>query len=457
MIEGTLTYPLSSSQQTLFLARKFSVHKSVINVATSVILHSTLDLDTLVKALQTAIERWDAFGIRLFREGKLVKQYFAKRACKSLIVKDFTGGTFSEMEKFFRKEATRKMNIYNTPLARFYLIVTPKGESGIYSVVSHLIMDSWAISFFYKDVLDIYYSMMNALPLPKEMRSYESVLKKESEYSGSAREKRDIAFWEEEFKKPEPFYTHVNGLEKHEQYGKKKKKPETRYGNVFFLRTKASIEQFILSGEEVAEMQSFARDNGFPSVQVLFLLGFRLYLARVNGKQKDVGFYDVVSRRGTIDEKFSGGTRVHIFPLRTIMEEEMTFLQGLNILFETQSSMYKHADLNPMEIIKLEKKYYPVTMRESYRSAALTFQPLSLALESKVSYDAAWYSNGAASNPFYVTIMDGDGSGNLKCYYEYMNHQIKKETALKCHEFMRKVILTGVRNPQITLREIFEF
>jgi len=455
MIEGITTYPLSSSQQTLFLARKFSVHKSVINVATSVILRSSLDMETLVKALRIAIERWDAFGIRLVREGKTVKQYFTERAYESLIVKDFSKGTFNEMEEFFKKEAARKMKIYGKPMARFYLITTPKGESGIYSVVSHLIMDSWAISFFYKDVLDIYYSLMNALPLPKEMRSYESVLKKELEYSGSVREKSDIGFWEEEFKKPEPFYTHVNGIMKREQFSEIKEKLEIRYGNVFFLRTKASIEQLILSREDVAEMQKFAQDNGFPSIQVLFLLGFRLYLAKVNGKQKDVGFYDVVSRRGTVDEKFSGGTRVHIFPLRTIMEEDMTFIQGLNLLYDTQSSMYKHADLNPMEIIKLEKKYYPVTMRESYRTAALTFQPLSLGLESKVSYDACWYSNGAASNPFYVTIMDGDGSGNLKCYYEYMNHQIKKETALKCHEFMRMAILAGVRNPQISLGEIF--
>lgn len=455
MVEEITTYPLSSSQQTLFLARKFSVHKSVINVATSVILRSSLDMDNLVKALRVAIGRWDAFGIRLVREGKTVKQYFAERACESLVVKDFSKGTFNEMEEFFEKEAARKMKIYGKPMARFYLITTPKGECGIYSVVSHLIMDSWAISFFYKDVLDIYNSLMNALPLPKEMRSYESVLKKELEYNGSVREKKDIAFWEEEFKKPEPFYTHVNGQEKREQYQKRRSKPEVRYGNVFFLRTKARIEQLILSREDVAEMQKFAQDNGFPSIQVLFLLGFRLYLAKVNGKQKDVGFYDVVSRRGTIDEKFSGGTRVHIFPLRTIMVEEMTFLQGLNLLFETQNSMYKHADLNPLEIIKLEKKYYPVTMKQSYRSAALTYQPLSLELQSKVGYEASWYSNGAASNPFYVTIMDGDGSGNLKCYYEYMNHQIKKETALKCHEFMRKIILAGVRNPQIRLGEIF--
>ena len=220
MVEGTTTYPLSSSQQTLFLARKFSLHKSVINGVTFVILRSSLDMDNLFMALRIAIERWDAVGIRMVREGKTVKQYFTERVYESLVVKDFSKGTFSEMEEFFKKEASRKMQIYNKPMARFYLITTPKGESGIYSVISHLIMDSWAISFFYKDVLDIYYSLMNARPFPKEMRSYESVLKKELEYSGSVREKSDIAFWEEEFKKPEPFYTHVNGQEKRERYKK---------------------------------------------------------------------------------------------------------------------------------------------------------------------------------------------------------------------------------------------
>ena len=456
MRENITTYPLSPSQQSLFLARKFSAHKSVTNVATSIILRRSLDMGILSKALQTAVERWDAFGIRLVKEGKEVRQYFTKRMYLSLTTFDYSGRTFGEMEEFFKREATRKLEIYEIPLAKFYLVTTPEGNSGIYSVISHLIMDSWAISFFYKDVLDIYHSLINGLPLPKEMRSYETVLKKELDYIGSEREGRDIAFWEEEFKKPEPFYTHVNGFQKNGHFGKKKKKPEIRSGNTFFIRTKGSIDELIVPGEEVAKMQDFARENGFPSIQILFLLGLRLYLAKVNGKQKDVGFYDVVSRRGTIDEKFSGGTRVHFFPLRTIMEEEMTFLQGLNLLFDTQNTLYKHADLNPMEIINLEKKCYPVSMKESYRSASLTFQPLSLGLESKVNYDARWYSNGAASNPFYLTIMEGDGSGNLKCYYEYMNHQIKKETVLGCHEFMRKAILAGIRNPQISLGEIFE-
>lgn len=455
MRENITTYPLSTSQQTLFLARKFSVHKSVINVATSIILHRALDMEILSKALQTAVDRWDAFGIRLVKEGKDARQYFTKRAYLSLSVLDYSGRTVGEMEEFFKKEAKRKLEIYDAPLARFYLVTTPKGDSGIFSVISHLIMDSWAINFFYKDVLDIYHSLENALPLPKEMRSYESVLQKELEYIGSERERRDIAFWQEEFKKPEPFYTHVNGLQTKGPFGKKKKTPEIRSGNAFFLRTKGSIDEHNMIGEDVAEMQDFAKENGFPSIQILFLMGFRLYLAKVNGKQKDVGFYDVVSRRGTVDEKLSGGTRVHFFPLRTIMEEDMTFLQGLNMLFDTQNTLYKHADLNPMEIINLEKKCYPVTMKESYRSASLTFQPLSLGLENQVSYDAQWYSNGAASNPFYITIMEGNGSGNLKCYYEYMNQHIKKETVLECHEFMRRAILAGIRNPQITLGEIF--
>lgn len=141
MKEDITTYPLSSSQQTLFLARKFSLHKSVINVATSVILKSVLDMEILVKALQMAIERSDAFGIRLVREGKTIKQYISKRDCQSLIVKDFSGQTDSEMVEFFKKEATRKMKIYDTPLSRFYLVTTPKGYSGIFSVVSHLIIE----------------------------------------------------------------------------------------------------------------------------------------------------------------------------------------------------------------------------------------------------------------------------------------------------------------------------
>jgi len=57
----------------------------------------------------------------------------------------------------------------------------------------------------------------------------------------------------------------------------------------------------------------------------LLLMGLRTVLSKFNNNEKDVSVKTNVARRGTLLEKHSGGTRIHFFPLRTIMEPDMTF------------------------------------------------------------------------------------------------------------------------------------
>ena len=68
--------------------------------------------------------------------------------------------------------------------------------------------------------------------------------------------------------------------------------------------------------------------------------------------------------------------------------------------------------------------------------------------------ETRWYSNGAAAQPFYLTVMDGDGTGGLKCYYEYMSNVIQPERVADVHRSMTKVMVEGAKNPDITLKEL---
>ena len=50
--------------------------------------------------------------------------------------------------------------------------------------------------------------------------------------------------------------------------------------------------------------------------------------------------------------------------------------------------------------------------------------------------------------------MDGDGTGALRCYYEYQDKNIKKEIPEQIHRTMLKVIMAGIRNPDIKIGDL---
>lgn len=181
-METKMYYPLTPSQLAMFLSRKYSVRKSIINIPTSLIVHETLDFDVLEDALEEAISRWDSFGIRLVKEGNAAKQYFGTREVESIKRLDFFNRTKEEMESTFKKLASKKLEVYDKPMARMYIVATPEGFGGIFSVISHLILDSWSISSFYKDLFEIYYYKMGEGEYPKDVVPYEDVLRQEIGY-----------------------------------------------------------------------------------------------------------------------------------------------------------------------------------------------------------------------------------------------------------------------------------
>ncbi len=164
----------------------------------------------------------------------------------------------------------------------------------------------------------------------------------------------------------------------------------------------------------------------------------------------------MVARRGTLEEKTTGGTRVHFVHFRTIMEPSMTFYEGCKMLFDKQNELYRHADFSPMEMFEIENALLPVNPGQSYRTTTMTFQPVPMSVAGGSEIETRWYSNGAAPQPLYLTIMDGDGTGGLKCYYEYISNVISQERIKEMHNYMTKVMLEGAKNPQVTLQELYD-
>ena len=451
-------YDLTPGQQLLLFSQTFTIHKQINNIFTLMLMEKTLDFEVLKSAVEYAYQQNDAFRLRMTKMGGKVKQYFAETDKPQIEILDFSGQTQGKMDRLLYSMAAKPIKIINRPMTRVFLIRSWNGINGIYFGVSHLILDSWAICVFLQYVMEVYEAMKNAAPMPKPLSPLEPLLQKDLEYKDSPQYRKDIEFWRNEFSRREQsLLAHVNGPSVLEKYRKKKRDPSLRYAKATRItRTAARHEVLYVPKEDVEKIQAFCEEQKI-SMQAVFMFGVRTSLSKLNDRQKDVGIYVTCARRGTLQEKRSGGSRVHSAIFRTIVEEGMTFEQACKEIYRYQTQIYRHADTDTVEMINMEAKEYN---RKGYftgwHTVIFTFQPIKLVLADGTPLHTKWYCNGVFSSTNYLTIMDADGTGALRCYHEYQKHVVKAERIKEFHSLMAQSVMAGVKDPSMTVGGILD-
>lgn len=449
-------YGLNASQLMLFYSQKFTLFKQVNNVFTLTLVEEELDFDVLRKAIGQAYATCDTLRIRFTKVGKEIKQYFLEKETPSIKTLDFTGQTREQMDKKLYKLASRPFYVKNRLMSSFYMVRSSEGMTGIYLGVSHLILDSWGICVLIKYIMDTYEALKNGAPMPAPLFSQEQLLIKDLAYRESPQYQRDIEFWQQECTRPEPYFTHINGSAKLQTYRKKKKNESLRYASGLALDTRAKHEVLVIPKEHVDEMKAYCIERNFP-MQALFLAAVRTVYSKLNDRQPDITVYTTVARRGTKQEKTGGGTRVHALMMRTIAQEGDTFDSVVEQVHGRQNVLYRHAEFGLLEYLPIvQAAYCGGDPMPGYASVSITFQPVQLTLGEGRICHTKWYCNGAASQSMYITVMDDDGSGALRVYYEYQQSVVKKQTILDFHTCMVNVMLSGVRNPAVTVGELLD-
>lgn len=445
-------YDLSPSQMLLFMSQKYTLHKQVNNICTSVLTDVELDFDILKKAIEMAYERNDSLRMRVVKQGKVMKQYFEDHEIPAIDYLDFRKTTFEEMEKKLYKIAHKRISNFGKAMSKVYLMHSFDGRCGLFFVVSHMILDLWGISVFYKDVFSIYEAVLKGTDMPKPLGSYEKLIIDDLNYKNTDSYKKDREYFEELFKKEEPIFTHINGSDVLNKYREKHKNPNLRYAQDFSLMTKAENMMLPLPKELVQRMTDYCSANKV-TMQSLVFLAYRSYLSRVNDNQTDISINTIVARRGTLQEKNAGGSRPHYFPFRTIFEENISIKKALELITQELTAMYRHAAMDPMEVLAMWKNMYHASELQEYTTTALTYQPVKLDYPG-MKIETKWYGNGALGIPFFLTVMDGDAAGGLKFHYEYQTHIITVDKVQKFHSYIMKAIQAAITKDEMTIGEL---
>ncbi|MCH5184904.1 MAG: peptide synthetase [Oscillospiraceae bacterium] len=456
-------YPLTTSQKLMLYTYQVCSKKEVLNIGTFLEIKYDIDKDVLAKAISKACERNESTRIRFVKgekEGE-IGQYIAAKSRKKAEYYDFSQRSREDIDRDLHAWTSTPFKLYNTPMNRIVMLSMPEGFFGIYLLVSHLTMDAQALILFLRDVIEIYCSMMyEEVEFPKETASYIEQLEKDLAYeAGNAASARDEKFFDELIKESEPIFCAAEGISKiraeRAKYG-----AQTRAVTNVSSDMSAAIKVFSLEKEPSDKLMKFCEDYKV-SMAALLMMGLRTYFQKFNYVD-DVSVQMAIARRATLKEKRSGGTRIHPFPCRTIIGRDKSFLEGLEIMKEKQSQLFRHANYNPVKFLDDRAKYYNLKPGQAYEPMSLTYQPLtlkddnSLSLISDIEYRTRWYSNGAAAQILYLTVMHRPFDNGLDFNFEYQPSGISEEKLEYLYYYVCRILFEALKDPERPIGEILD-
>lgn len=449
-------YSLIPSQQSMYLMVKYSFHKQLVQIPTAINVDFDIDFELLKKAFDIEVQRNDSLRNRFVQVDGMIKQYFVPKAHYDIEFKHFASK--DEQEAFFSKDAQRAVKFLKDETFRMYFYKTDGVGCGIYSNVSHLIMDAMGIVGMYFDLLRVYEALAKNEEMPAPLDKYEDYIVEEFKtLSNKKKMAKHEKFYKDYFLKGgEPFYAAVHGPQFLEAYRKKKKNNKLRVPEAYSpLYDKSSTIIRHIDPQDAEKIFSFCKER-LIAPESLFQLGLRTHCSAINYRVNDVFMMTICSKRASKKEKNMSGCLAQPLQLRTIISEDSTFSDALKEMVSVRTSLYRHASYPYITARDLSRDIYNYNLIQGPACMMYSWIPLPLSnmLPFKLSFK--FYDPGRYFSPLYtITAPDPSDSG-INVYYMYRCKLSTPEQINALHDNMLKTILKGIENPDITIGELLD-
>lgn len=456
------TFPLTAAQMLHYVPTVEYSEPQVTCLGVCLTLKADLDFGLLKKCIQMEFERYDCLRLRFTAPDKKgeVQQYIIPHDARDIPFIDFRGKTIAEAESLMQSWTRMPFDRVDAPMCEFAMVALQEGYQGIYLRIDHLLADSCSIIALANDIMELYCHYIFGTPLPGEYFSFkEAALKDLEKAKDPVRRAKDEVFWAELIRRGEPIYTDIRGPQHLEESRRRHGNPKLRAADRQMTDLRVGQASFYLEPEPTRRLLDYCAVNGV-SMTNLLLMGLRTYLSKQNGGEKDVSLRNYVCRRSSRLAKLSGGTRVHCFPCRTVIEPETEFLDGVFAIQNLQNNIYRHVNYDSGKVIKDTLEYYHAPARTTYESVALTYQPLPIRLQNEnlkgIPYRTMWFTNGTAIQPVYLTVMHNSTDYGLEFYFKYQAADYSYDDIEKLYYYLLRIVFMGVENPEMTVGEIME-
>ena len=456
------TYDLTPAQKMHYRWIKQYKTQQVAGLSIVASIKADIDFDILEKSIILEYQRYGCMRVRFTAPDKdgEVRQYLSEEKITHIPMKDLSSMTMEEADATMQKWAYETFDGDDIPMCQVFLMKLPEGYNGFFVHMDHRLIDSCGVVVMTNDIMALYTHFKFGSDCPEPLADYEEQLKKDLEKEQNpkrfAREKR---FWDEQLDKyGEPLYSDIQGPEVLERARKKHRKKSLRAADIEKKNLFVQVKDYPLEEAPAKAIMDFCLTHNL-SITNLLLLGLRTYLSKQNGGQEDISIQNFISRRSTRDEWTSGGSRTIMFPCRTVISPDTTFMEAAYIIQNTQNGIYMHAGYDPELIYEEVKKRYKTPKDTAYESCYLTYQPMPVRPENpflqEIPMHNKWFANGAATKKMYLTVTHTP-DGGMNFSYHYQVADLREKDMELLHYYLMRIIFRGMENSDMTIGEIME-
>jgi hypothetical protein len=450
-------YDLIPSQNSMYYMFKFSLHKNVMQIPTSITTDTVLDTETLKRAMKIETERNDCLRLRFKKSGDTIKQYFLTSApAKEIPVVTFR--TKEEEETYLAEDAQKSVRFLRGETYRMTIFTNSEGHTGIYFNVSHIIMDAIGIGVFYADLFAVYEALVSGKELPSPLARYEEAIQDDLAYLQNTKKyEKDkqffIDYWTNHGK---PFYAGVHGPELLLKQREKYKDPDLRVPDAYdLIHDKCDIVRKHVPAEQAQKIFNFCRETKNAPENVL-LLGMRTHCSAINFRTDDTLQIVMCSRRATLKTKHMSGCLAQPLQLHTVIPEDKTFTEALGIMFNVRAQLYRRADFPYMHARKLQMEILHYRNSQGPSCMMFSWLPLAFPEFNGMHFSFRSHNPGRYIMPMYVFAVPTLEDGGMDLYYLHRVNYINSKHIEALHQNALHVILTGIDSPDITMKQLLD-
>jgi amino acid adenylation domain-containing protein len=331
-------YSLSHAQRRMFVLYKLESDSSFYNICHARIIKGGLNIETIKKSFKLLIARHEILRtnfmeisgepVQIIREeGSLRFKIYDLEKVKNVKRKE-------EKEKNITRLITRKsFKLESDPLLRVTIIKKNKNQHILIISMHHIISDGWSMNIFYRELIEIYNSILEnrKANLPELSIQYKDYAEWEQSKENQKRLKKQEKYWLKELSgelpvlnlptdKPRPAMQTYNG--------------DTKY---------ISIDKNITK-----KLKQVSEQNNTTLFTLLFAV-FNVFLHKISG-QKDIIVGTPTTDRGYQEIENNIGLFVNTLAIRTGLDSRELFEEFLekinnNILESIANKEYPFEEL----------------------------------------------------------------------------------------------------------------
>ena len=451
-------YDLTGSQSTMYTMLRYSIHKNVNQIPTSIVCSFPLDFDLLTKALNEEFRRNDCLRVRLYKDGDTVKQYFLPEYVKNKVdVYNFTSE--EEQRETLDKLSQQSLRVFKGEMFRIAFYNTYDGRKGIFFNTTHIINDAAGVAFFYLDLLQVYKAMAEGSEMPKPPYSYEEYIQKDLQKLNDKEKMAKAAEFYKNFflKDGEPFYAGIHG---HDMLDKARQKdPTVRVPAAYdAFNDKSRLIEREINPEDSKKILDFCVEHKV-SPETVLEAGYRVFASKRNYRTPDTLSLQMCSRRSTYKEKYMGGCLAQPLHVRCIIPQEYTFQQSLDTLNHVRNTLYKYLYFPYLYALNIEMKLFNWKISQGPNFMMFSWLPMLAAGGEemrKMGVEFQGLNLGRYIMPLYTFCYPNINNGALHFQYLYRINRLTEADIDLMHENMTKAVLAGIENTDITLKTIMD-